>query len=94
MLVDVQVDEESQLVKSGKADTKVVSYDSAKMDSHGLVSLIRKAHRENRAPFQAVAVANHGPAKGSTNWCWATDLSVDLINTQDSIDALARRAPS
>merc|ERR1711935_813449 len=79
----------SQLVKSGKVDTKVVSYDSTKIDKQGLISLIRKAHRENHGPFQAIAVANHGPPQGSSEWCWTVDLSVDLTNAQNSIDALA-----
>ena len=89
ILIDHQVDEEGLLAKSALADVKVVPYNSKTHTTQEVISLIRVAHRENRAPFASIAVANHGPAGGSVSWTWATDLNVDLTNAQDAVDTLA-----
>ena len=73
------------LPQAALSSVHVVEYDAKATTLAELIGLVRKAHRQNTAPFLSMAVAQHG-ADEHGQWAWTSDLTVDLMNMHGAID--------
>jgi len=93
-IIDADADPGDVLARSVLKTVHVVRFDSKTTTYDELIGMVYEAHKQNKAPFQSICFANHGPvvdpgAPGYNQWPIAADKTLDLRSVKDALDDFA-----